>query len=75
MSNLNPGGLTRVLNYIKTWVTGLLNDKANSSTTLSGYGITDAYTKTEVDAKFQYVTELPASPVEGVTYFILENEE
>jgi hypothetical protein len=31
MSNLNPGGLTRVLNYVKTWVTGLLNDKANSS--------------------------------------------
>jgi len=31
MSNLNPGGLTRVLNYIKTWVTGLLNDKANST--------------------------------------------
>ena len=31
MSNLNPGGLTRVLNYIKTWVTGLLNAKANDN--------------------------------------------
>lgn len=28
-----------------------LNNKANKSTTLSGYGITNAYTKTEVDSK------------------------
>ena len=28
-----------------------INKKATSATTLSGYGITDAYTKTEVDAK------------------------
>ena len=41
MSNLNPGGLTRVLNYIKTWVTGLLNDKANSSHTHTKSQITD----------------------------------
>ena len=27
MSNLNNGGLTRVLNYIKTWVNGLLSAK------------------------------------------------
>lgn len=41
MSNLNPGGLTRVLNYIKTWVTGLLNGKANSSHTHTKSQITD----------------------------------
>jgi len=41
MSNLNPGGLTRVLNYIKTWVTGLLNDKANSSHSHTKSQITD----------------------------------
>jgi len=41
MSNLNPGGLTRVLNYIKTWVTGLLNDKANSSHSHTTSQITD----------------------------------
>ena len=29
----------------------LLNNKATKSTTLSGYGITNAYTKTEVDSK------------------------
>ena len=41
MSNLNPGGLTRVLNYLKTWVTGLLNDKANSSHSHTTSQITD----------------------------------
>ena len=41
MSNLNPGGLTRVLNYIKTWVTGLLNGKANSSHSHTKSQITD----------------------------------
>ena len=41
MSNLNPGGLIRVLNYIKTWVTGLLNGKANSSHTHTKSQITD----------------------------------
>lgn len=29
----------------------LLEEKANKATTLAGYGITDAYTKTEIDAK------------------------
>ena len=33
----------------KTYVDEELAKKANNSTTLSGYGITDAYTKTEVD--------------------------
>ena len=32
----------------------------------------DTYTKSEIDAKFQYVTQLPENPQEGVTYFILE---
>ena len=32
--------------------TTALDDKANKSTTLSGYGITDAYTKTEADGKY-----------------------
>ena len=41
MSNLNHGGLTRVLNYIKTWITGLLNGKANSSHTHTKSQITD----------------------------------
>ena len=31
MSNLNNGGLTRVLNYIKSWVSGLLNNKSDTN--------------------------------------------
>ena len=41
--------------YTKTETNSLLNAKADKSTTLSGYGITDAYTKTEVDAKVSSV--------------------
>ena len=31
MANLNNGGLTRVLSYIKSWVSGLLSGKANTN--------------------------------------------
>ena len=34
-----------------------LQNKANKSTTLAGYGITDAYTKTESDAKYLYLLD------------------
>lgn len=34
-----------------------LDSKADKATTLSGYGITDAYTKTEVDNKLSPITE------------------
>lgn len=37
--------------YSKTEINNKLQTKADSSTTLSGYGITDAYTKSEVDGK------------------------
>lgn len=45
----------------ETWneVASLHNNKADKATTLSGYGITNAYTKTEVDAKIP--TSLPAN--------------
>lgn len=36
--------------YNKTEVDNKLNTKADKATTLAGYGITDAYTKTQVDA-------------------------
>lgn len=42
-------GLQPAGNYATT---NDLANKANKSTTLSGYGITDAYTKTESDAKY-----------------------
>lgn len=35
-----------------------LQDKADKATTLSGYGISDAYTKTETDGKYATKTEL-----------------
>lgn len=37
MSNLNNGGLTRVLNYIKSWVSGLIPSKTSQLTNDSGY--------------------------------------
>ena len=36
--------------YNDTEVRNLIDGKANTATTLSGYGITNAYTKTETDA-------------------------
>ena len=37
------------------------NGKANSATTISGYGITDAYTKTEIDNKIGDIETLLAA--------------
>lgn len=42
-------------NQIKSDITNLQSTKADKATTLAGYGITDAYTKTEVDAKVSSV--------------------
>ena len=46
----------------KTAIAGLQSSKADSATTLAGYGITDAYTKTEVEQK--YATKDALSAVE-----------
>ena len=40
--------------------TSALDGKANKSTTLNGYGITDAYTKTEADGKYALKTAIPS---------------
>ena len=42
-------------------LTTTVNGKANKATTISGYGITDAYTKKEVDAKVTSVYKYKAS--------------
>ena len=42
-------------NQIKSDIANLQSTKADKATTLAGYGITDAYTKTEVDAKVSSV--------------------
>ena len=41
----------------ETAVNAALDGKADKATTLEGYGITDAYTKTELDAKFTTITD------------------
>ena len=43
---------------ISTATQTALNGKANKATTLSGYGITDAYTKTEVGTVLDFTTAL-----------------
>ena len=45
------------------------NDKANKATTLSEYGITNAYTKTEVDNLVKVVNELKENGGIEVTEF------
>ena len=48
--------------------------KADVATTLGGYGITDAYTKSETDSllngQVQVVATLPASGTTGVVYYV-----
>ena len=48
--------------------------KADVATTLGGYGITDAYTKSETDAllngQVQVVATLPATGTTGVVYYV-----
>ena len=69
----------------KSYVDTAVQGKANSATTLAGYGITDAYTKTQVDnalgdkqdalsdiTDVKVVAALPASPVATVLYLIPE---
>ena len=41
----------------ETAVNEALEGKADKATTLAGYGITDAYTSTEIDGKLQVITE------------------
>ena len=56
------------------WVNNPAAGKADAATTLSGYGITDAYTKTETDTllngKVQVVATLPASGSTGTVYYV-----
>lgn len=46
-------GLSVAINNIKLWVQSLLGSKADSATTLAGYNITDAFTKTEVNTALE----------------------
>lgn len=78
--NIDMGSATKVINLVdptnngdavnKKYADAKLGTKADKATTLAGYGITDAYTKAEVDGKISSVykpagtvsfAELPAS--------------
>lgn len=55
------------LDYLENALNADLNKKANKSNSLSGYGIKDAYTKKEVDTKFdKWKVDIP----ENVSHFI-----
>lgn len=51
------------VNELKTIVDG----KADKSTTLAGYGITDAYNKTEIEAKLKTITDNVNTKVDAAT--------
>lgn len=49
----------------------LLSGKADKATTLAGYGITDAYTKTEINTVLgDYVTKAGAQDITGIKSFV-----
>lgn len=68
--------------FVGTAVTNGVKNKADKATTLSGYGITDAYTKTQTDSaiatavagitgiSFEVVTSLPSTGVNGTIYLV-----
>lgn len=37
MSRVDPTGVSRILTYIKTWITGLLSNKSDTTHTHSDY--------------------------------------
>ena len=64
------GSVAKAVTDVKAELTIEINKKANSATTLDGYGITDAYTQTQVDtaittAKSEVVNDLTAG--NGIT--------
>lgn len=52
----------KTLVYSKTETNELLDTKANSSTTLEGYGIIDAYTQTEINAQMNLKADKTSIP-------------
>lgn len=56
---------TELLAAAKTEAEGLVEGKADKATTLAGYGITDAYNKTEIDSKVKTLTENLNTKISG----------
>ena len=59
--------------YTKAETNSLLAEKADEATTLNGYGITDAYTKTEVDTMMTTATE--QSTINATDYVVLKDTD
>ena len=70
MSNLSSNGLSRVLAYLKTWITGLLNGKSDTSHTHTKSQITDfPAIRTDI-LHFATVSSLDANTIseDGIWY-------
>jgi len=63
--------------YTKSEIDALLSLKANKATTLAGYSITNAYTKTQVDTKIQNAVsdKIAIGDVFGIGTTIQENSD
>lgn len=59
--------------YTKAETNSLLAEKADEATTLNGYGITDAYTKTEVNTMMTTATE--QSTINATDYVVLKDTD
>lgn len=55
--------LIKLRDDLKLWATNNLKTKADKATTLAGYGITDAYTKLEVESQ---ITDLQMDLRDGL---------
>lgn len=62
---LDKSGFTYAWSKIKSYITTQLGTKADKATTLSGYGITDAYTKTEVSGSIKMSERYVILPYES----------
>lgn len=54
-----------LVNTLSGAVDGKLANKADKATTLAGYGITDAYNKTEIDGQFKTITDNLNTKISG----------
>lgn len=54
-----------LVNALSGTVDGKLDGKADKATTLAGYGITDAYSKTEIDASLKTITDNLNTKISG----------
>lgn len=76
--HVHPTDTSRAAASTVTALQTTVNGKADKATTLAGYGIADAYTKTEVDDKvdaitgvsYETVSTLPATGQAGTIYLV-----